>query len=80
MLLSLLSLAVASPLNPWGSATPRGAALVNPYLYVYADAAGLPPARPVDWAATTITALLGALLLGGLARYAALPPGPHQDS
>lgn len=38
MLLSIFTFALAAPLNPWGSATPKGAALVNPYLYVYADA------------------------------------------
>lgn len=38
MLLSIVTCALAAPLNPWGSATPEGAALVNPYLYVYADA------------------------------------------
>lgn len=38
MLAFLLASALASPLNPWGSATAPGAALVNPYLYVTPDA------------------------------------------
>lgn len=37
-MLMLITAALASPLNPWGSATPAGAALVNPYVYVYPDA------------------------------------------
>ncbi len=34
----LASVAFASPLNPWGSATSAGSVLVNPYLYVYPEA------------------------------------------
>lgn len=34
----LVTTALASPLNPWGSATAPGAALVNPYVYVYPEA------------------------------------------
>lgn len=37
MLLLLASLVLAAPLNPWGSATAPGAALINPYVYVYGD-------------------------------------------
>ncbi len=38
LLLATATAALASPLNPWGSATAPGTALVNPYLYVYPDA------------------------------------------
>ena len=38
MVLFFASAALASPLNPWGSATPEGAAVLNPYVYVYPDA------------------------------------------
>jgi hypothetical protein len=38
MLALLAATALAAPLNPWGSATAPGTALVNPYLYVYPDA------------------------------------------
>ncbi|MDP2313063.1 MAG: hypothetical protein Q8P41_09180 [Pseudomonadota bacterium] len=34
----LASLALAAPLNPWGSATAPGAALVNPFVYIYPEA------------------------------------------
>jgi hypothetical protein len=34
----LIAAALAAPLNPWGSATAPGAALLNPYLYVYPEA------------------------------------------
>ncbi|MEQ1506269.1 MAG: hypothetical protein ABMB14_28820 [Myxococcota bacterium] len=35
--LLLSAAALASPLNPWGSATGEDTALINPYLYVYPD-------------------------------------------
>lgn len=38
MVLALATAVLAAPLNPWGSATAPGAALVNPYLYVYPEA------------------------------------------
>jgi hypothetical protein len=38
ILFALLHSAVAAPLNPWGSATSKGSALVNPYVYVYPEA------------------------------------------
>lgn len=37
MLLLITAAALAAPLNPWGSATAPGTALINPYLYVYPD-------------------------------------------
>lgn len=36
--LPLVAAALASPLNPWGSATAPGSALVSPYLNLYPDA------------------------------------------
>jgi hypothetical protein len=38
MLLLLATTAFAAPLNPWGSATAPGTALINPYVYVYPEA------------------------------------------
>ncbi len=38
MFLLLTTLAAAAPLNPWGSATPAGTALIDPYVYVYPQA------------------------------------------
>ena len=37
-LLTVLGVAQAGALNPWGSATAPGVALVNPYVYVYSNA------------------------------------------
>ena len=51
LLLVLLStLAQASPLNPWGSATAPATALVNPYVYVYPDAT-----NPIVYGATGLS-------------------------
>lgn len=38
MLLLLVTTTLAAPLNPWGSATAPGTALINPYVYVYPEA------------------------------------------